>query len=146
MPGQVTYGLLLAFNDCAPYIQKCILCFFARYATILAFDVKIERDAQDMADSLGVKIFQADIIYHLFDQFTAFREELKRKKREEFKNVAVFPCKLKVCAASGPVLPRRAGSGSPSRMLTVSNRLHLHRHRFYLNSFSIRATRLSWAL
>lgn len=58
--------------------------------------MKIERDAQDLADSLGVKIFQADIIYHLFDQFTSFREELKRKKREEFKNVAVFPCKLKV--------------------------------------------------
>jgi len=49
-----------------------------------------------MADSLGVKIFQADIIYHLFDKFTAFREELKQKKREEFRSIAVFPCKLKV--------------------------------------------------
>ena len=29
-----------------------------KYAVILAFDVKIERDAQDMSDSLGVKIFQ----------------------------------------------------------------------------------------
>ena len=45
---------------------------------------------------LGVKIFQADIIYHLFDRFTAYQEELKRAKREEFKNVAVFPCKLRV--------------------------------------------------
>jgi hypothetical protein len=44
-----------------------ILMFFYRYATILAFDVKVERDAQELADSLGVKIFQADIIYHLFD-------------------------------------------------------------------------------
>jgi len=67
-----------------------------RYATILAFDVKIEREAQEMADSLGVKIFQADIIYHLFDKFTAYREELKQKKREEFRSVAVFPCKLRV--------------------------------------------------
>ncbi|CAH1104045.1 unnamed protein product [Psylliodes chrysocephalus] len=66
------------------------------YATILAFDVKIERDAQDLADSLGVKIFQADIIYHLFDKFMAYREELKQKKREEFKHIAVFPCKLKI--------------------------------------------------
>lgn len=71
-----------------------IIC--RRYATILAFDVKVERDAQELADSLGVKIFQADIIYHLFDKFTAYREELKQKKREEFKSIAVFPCKMKV--------------------------------------------------
>ncbi|XP_026476183.1 eukaryotic translation initiation factor 5B-like isoform X2 [Ctenocephalides felis] len=68
----------------------------SQYATILAFDVKIERDAQELADTLGVKIFQADIIYHLFDKFTAYRDELKQRKRDEFKNIAVFPCKLKV--------------------------------------------------
>lgn len=70
--------------------------FTYRYATILAFDVKIEKDAQDYADTLGVKIFQADIIYHLFDKFTAYRDDIKRKKREEFRSIAVFPCKLKV--------------------------------------------------
>ena len=41
---------------------------------MLAFDVRVERDAQEMAESLKVKIFTADIIYHLFDQFTAYRE------------------------------------------------------------------------
>ncbi|XP_076362546.1 eukaryotic translation initiation factor 5B isoform X1 [Tachypleus tridentatus] len=68
----------------------------SQYAVILAFDVKIERDAQELSESLGVKIFQADIIYHLFDKFTAYREELKQKKREEFRQVAVFPCKLRI--------------------------------------------------
>ncbi|CAN8006854.1 unnamed protein product, partial [Ixodes hexagonus] len=67
-----------------------------QYAVILAFDVKVERDAQELADSLGVKIFQADIIYHLFDKFTAHREELRQKKRDEFKSVAVFPCKVRI--------------------------------------------------
>ncbi|CAH1987865.1 unnamed protein product [Acanthoscelides obtectus] len=67
-----------------------------QYATILAFDVKVEKDAQELADSLGVKIFQADIIYHLFDKFMAYRDELRQRKREEFKHVAVFPCKLRV--------------------------------------------------
>lgn len=67
-----------------------------RFATILAFDVKVDRDAQELADSVGVKIFQADIIYHLFDKFMAYQEEIKQKKREEFKNIAVFPCKLRV--------------------------------------------------
>nr|XP_033338686.1 eukaryotic translation initiation factor 5B [Megalopta genalis] len=68
----------------------------SQYATILAFDVKIERDAQELADTLGVKIFQADIIYHLFDKFTAYREELKQRKRDEHKHIAVFPCKLRI--------------------------------------------------
>lgn len=72
------------------------MCTWCRYATILAFDVKVERDAQDLADTLGVKIFQADIIYHLFDKFMAYREELRQKKRDEFKHIAVFPCKLKI--------------------------------------------------
>jgi translation initiation factor 5B len=67
-----------------------------KYTVILAFDVKIERDAQEMADSLGVKIFQADIIYHLFDRFTAYQDDLKKAKRDQFKNIAVFPCKMRV--------------------------------------------------
>lgn len=78
-----------------------IIFVICRFATILAFDVKIEREAQDLADTLGVKIFQADIIYHLFDKFMAYRDELKQKKRDEFKSIAVFPCKLKVsCQAT----------------------------------------------
>lgn len=67
-----------------------------QYAVILAFDVKVEHEAQVMADSLGVRIFTADIIYHLFDAFTKYRDDFKRQKREEFKNIAVFPCKLKI--------------------------------------------------
>ncbi len=41
---------------------------------ILAFDVKVEREAQELADKEGVKIFTAEIIYHLFDKFTAYTE------------------------------------------------------------------------
>merc|ERR1719508_36387 len=67
-----------------------------KYAVILAFDVKVERDAQEFADKKGVKIFQADIIYHLFDRFTEYQAELVRKKKDEFRNIAVFPCKLKI--------------------------------------------------
>jgi len=69
-----------------------------KYAVILAFDVKVERDAQEMADREGVKIFQADIIYHLFDRFTEYQAELVRQKKEQFKHVAVFPCKLRIMA------------------------------------------------
>merc|ERR1719341_380330 len=69
-----------------------------KYAVILAFDVKIERDAQEMADREGVRVFQADIIYHLFDRFTEFQAELVKQKKEQFRHVAVFPCKLRVMA------------------------------------------------
>ncbi|XP_066169740.1 eukaryotic translation initiation factor 5B isoform X9 [Sylvia atricapilla] len=56
-----------------------------QFAVILAFDVRIERDAQEMADSLGVRIFSAEIIYHLFDAFTKYRQDYKKQKQEEFK-------------------------------------------------------------
>uniref|UniRef100_M3ZFL6 Eukaryotic translation initiation factor 5B n=1 Tax=Xiphophorus maculatus TaxID=8083 RepID=M3ZFL6_XIPMA len=65
------------------------------YAVILAFDVKVERESQEMADSLGVRIFSAEIIYHLFDAFTKYREDYKKSKQEEF-HIAVFPVKLRV--------------------------------------------------
>ncbi|CAF1301674.1 unnamed protein product [Adineta ricciae] len=68
----------------------------AQWAVVLAFDVRIEKDAQDHADSVGVKIFQADIIYHLFDMFIAHRERVKKENQEKFRHLAVFPCKLKV--------------------------------------------------
>ncbi|CAL8306743.1 unnamed protein product [Merluccius merluccius] len=67
-----------------------------QYAVILAFDVKVERDSQEMADSLGVRVFAAEIIYHLFDSFTKYREDYKKAKQDEYKNIAVFPVKLRI--------------------------------------------------
>ena len=45
---------------------------------ILAFDVPISKEARELAEEYGVKIFTADIIYHLFDQFTVSRGVLLR--------------------------------------------------------------------
>ena len=55
-------------------VGTVFLNLFYRLAVILAFDVRVERDAQEMADNLDVKIFSADIIYHLFDAFLKHRE------------------------------------------------------------------------
>ena len=66
------------------------------FATILAFDVKVTQEAKEMAEELNVKIFTADIIYHLFDQFTAYMEKVKREKREATAMEAVFPCVLRI--------------------------------------------------
>lgn len=66
------------------------------YACLLAFDVKVDRDAQDLADETGVRIFRADIIYHLFDQFTAYMAALTEQRRRDLAPEAVFPCVLRI--------------------------------------------------
>ncbi|WMV08396.1 hypothetical protein MTR67_001781 [Solanum verrucosum] len=66
------------------------------FATILAFDVKVTQEAQELADEAGVKIFIADIKYHLFDQFKAYIDNLKEEKKKEVAEEAVFPCSLKI--------------------------------------------------
>ena len=64
------------------------------YAVMLCFDVKIDKEAQAYADDVGVKIFTADIIYHLFDDFTKHMAQLVEQKKEDSKLLAVFPCVL----------------------------------------------------
>ena len=66
------------------------------YGVILAFDVKVERDALELADSSGIKIFTADIIYHLFDKFQGYKKDLKQKDKDKHCHVATFPCKLRI--------------------------------------------------
>lgn len=68
------------------------------YAVMLCFDVKVDKDAQLYANEVGVKIFTADIIYHLFDDFTKHMAQLAEQKKEDSKLLAVFPCVLKPVA------------------------------------------------
>ncbi|KAG9234993.1 putative eukaryotic translation initiation factor 5B [Amylocarpus encephaloides] len=77
------------------------------YAVMLCFDVKIDKEAQLYADEQGIKIFTADIIYHLFDAFTAHMALIVEKKKEESKLLAVFPCVLAPVAVfnkTGPII------------------------------------------
>jgi translation initiation factor 5B len=66
------------------------------YATILAFDVEINREAREHAEEMGVRIFTADIIYHLFDQFTRFMDNLQEQRRQEAAAIAVFPSVIRI--------------------------------------------------
>lgn len=53
------------------------------FATILAFDVKVTREAREMAEEEGVNIFEADIIYHLTDSWEKFIDDItERRKRD----------------------------------------------------------------
>ncbi|AGO12036.1 AaceriADR373Wp [[Ashbya] aceris (nom. inval.)] len=64
------------------------------FAVMLCFDVKVDKEAEQYAEEQGVKIFNADVIYHLFDAFTAYQEELMQKRRQDFMEFAIFPCVL----------------------------------------------------
>ena len=75
------------------------------YAVMLCFDVKVDKEAQAYANDQGIKIFTADIIYHLFDAFTKHMEQLAEKKKEESKMLAVFPCVLKPVAVFNKTNP-----------------------------------------
>jgi len=75
------------------------------YAVMLCFDVKVDKEAQAYANDQGIKIFTADIIYHLFDAFTKHMEQLAEKRKEESKMLAVFPCVLKPVAVFNKTNP-----------------------------------------
>ncbi|KAF3988000.1 hypothetical protein FT663_04099 [Candidozyma haemuli var. vulneris] len=65
------------------------------FAVMLCFDVKIDKEAEQYAEEQNVKIFNADIIYHLFDAFSAYQAKLLEARRKEFMEYAVIPCVLK---------------------------------------------------
>ncbi|KAF6260807.1 P-loop containing nucleoside triphosphate hydrolase protein [Scenedesmus sp. NREL 46B-D3] len=67
-----------------------------KFAVILAFDVPVSREAREMAQEYNVRIFTADIIYHLFDQFTAYMKQIKAQEQEAARLEAVFPCTLQI--------------------------------------------------
>ena len=81
------------------------------YATILAFDVPLTDEGAKYAKELNVKVFTAEIIYHLFDKFTAYMKEVRKAQQEAAALTAVFPC---VCEISSPEhVWCRGGGGDP---------------------------------
>nr|WCZ58416.1 translation initiation factor 5B [Paratrimastix eleionoma] len=66
------------------------------YACILGFDVTVAAEAQQVADEMGVKIFTADIIYHLTQKFDRYLEEIREETRQAKAAEVVFPCQLSI--------------------------------------------------
>lgn len=64
-------------------------------AVMLCFDVKVDKEAEQYAEEHKIKIFSADIIYHLFDAFSAYQLKLLEARRKEFQEYAILPCVLK---------------------------------------------------
>jgi translation initiation factor 5B len=45
------------------------------YATVLAFEVEPDKEAKDIAEEAGVKVFTAKIVYHLIDMYKKHAED-----------------------------------------------------------------------
>ncbi len=66
------------------------------YGAVLAFNVKILPDAQEEAQNKNVRIFQANIIYHLVEDYTNWlKSEQEARMAKEFERF-ITPGKLKV--------------------------------------------------
>ena len=85
-------------------------------ACILCFDIMVDKEAEKLAEELGIRLFKgnifqrvlltiidrmelADIIYHLFDAFTAYNAKITEAERRDAAPQAVWPCRLKMIAA-----------------------------------------------
>jgi translation initiation factor 5B len=67
-----------------------------KYACMLAFDVELTPDAKILAEKEGIKVFNANIIYHLCDSFVKYTKEYEQNLREKNKYIAIFPTVLQV--------------------------------------------------
>ena len=74
---------------------------------MLVFDVKILEDAKKFADENNIRVFSADIIYHLTDHFNKFVKEIREERKAKEGKDAIFPCVLKIVEVfrkSGPMV------------------------------------------
>ncbi|KAH9588833.1 Translation elongation factor EFTu-like [Trypanosoma melophagium] len=67
-----------------------------RYAVVLVFDVQVSEDAREIAKKNEIDIFEAKIIYHLFDMFTRYIADYENREKERARAIAVFPVQLSI--------------------------------------------------
>ena len=125
-------ALCLQLTEHQHAVQGC-----KKFGIILAFDVPVTREAQELADKEGVRIMRADIIYHLFDQFTAYCKEVGCRGDERD-----APC----CTSMSQVFIRAdfCRSRSMSRRLQSWRLCFLASSGFCRPVYSIRRTQSLW--
>ena len=77
----------------------------------MAFDVNVTGEGGQVAKDLNVKIFTAEIIYHLFDKFTAYMADVRKAQQEKASLLAVYPCVAEISSAEHVWV--RGGGGDP---------------------------------
>lgn len=65
-------------------------------AVVMGFNVKVDQDAEEIAQSSGIKILTGEIIYKLLDDYKLFLDERKRKINAKAEDTIVFPGEIRI--------------------------------------------------
>jgi translation initiation factor 5B len=65
---------------------------YKEYSVILAFNIKVNKDVEKMAHANGIKIITGEIVYNIVDAYKKHLESIRKVKKEQNKDTAVFPC------------------------------------------------------
>jgi len=63
---------------------------------ILAFNVKVTEQAHEDLQNKGLEIFRSDVIYEIVENYEEWKEDLKKRSREEKLNSISRPAKIRV--------------------------------------------------
>ncbi|VVU95735.1 Elongation factor Tu GTP binding domain [seawater metagenome] len=69
---------------------------YPQYAVILAFNIKISKEMELLANKQGLKIIPGEIVYNIVDGYKKFSQTIKNKKKEVQKDQAIFPCVVEI--------------------------------------------------
>lgn len=105
---------------------------------MLVFDIKVLADAQKYAEENEIKIFTANIIYHLTDFFFKYVEEVKEARRIKEGKEAVFPCVLKQVAVFRKSDPIVLGVDVEAGVLKIGTPLTIYNEKGQVNLVLLR--------
>jgi translation initiation factor aIF-2/yIF-2 len=66
------------------------------WATILAYDVAVDKEARYLAEQQGIKILESNLIFHLCNAFVEWHVKCQAEAREAVKDRVVFPAVLSI--------------------------------------------------
>lgn len=67
-----------------------------KYRVIMSFEVGIEKELMDMAETMNIKIFSAEIIYHLLEKYTRYVKDIVASDKMANASGATFPCCFRI--------------------------------------------------
>lgn len=66
------------------------------HRVVLCFNVGVDKEIEELANSMGVRIFTAEIIYHLLDMYKGYSKAIIEADKRDKGREAIFPCELKI--------------------------------------------------
>ena len=66
------------------------------YGVIIAFNIKVLPSASEEIKTTGVKLFSADVIYQLTEEYSDWTEAAEERKRKEWIDAIIRPAKIRI--------------------------------------------------